>query len=552
MSPRAAWTHSSRMRPEASRLGAAASRAGGPANLLGLILAVLLGALALPARAAELQVRFQDGRPPVALQLERVDDTSDELFVSANDLAPALLLERFWKPETRKLVLKFEAHKIQVTVDARLVLDNDQDLLLRVPVRYRQGGVMLPLEFLERVLVPAMGGTIQFDRAGLVLVAGSSARSDVTSVDYDVSPGATQVRVHLTRAFRYRVEATSHEIIRVTVFEAHIDAVSLTADHPTPLVRTLRAEQRPNQAVLYLEVAQGSEGFESSSSDDGRTVLLTLKRASERTPAPDFRLPHVAQAAERPRDADSLDVIVLDAGHGGYDHGVQVPGHDEKDVTLALAQQLEPLLERDLHVKVVLVRDTDRAITPERRAEIANRAHGDLLISLHCNGWYDAHTGGFETLSAAPEPAPREDAAPGGEGARAQASRLPAATGTPSAEAARGAGSATTANDFRPWYTAQAPFVERSQTLAQLLQSELGRRLTLANRGARQADVEVLKGMAMPAVLLEVGFLTNPGEVETITGGEFVNDLEAGIVAALQRLKEQSAPAGAGSPGTTP
>ena len=88
--------------------------------------------------------------------------------------------------------------------------------------------------------------------------------------------------------------------------------------------------------------------------------------------------------------------------------------------------------------------------------------------------------------------------------------------------------------------------------MAQLLQSELGRRLTLANRGARQADVEVLKGMAMPAVLLEVGFLTNPGEVETITGGEFVNDLEAGIVAALQRLKEQSAPAGAGSPGTTP
>src|SRR2546426_9697330 len=114
------------------------------------------------------------------------------------------------------------AGRIQVTVDTRLVLDTDQDLLLHVPVRYRQGGGMLPLEFLERVLAPAMGGTIQFDRAGLALVVSSGAGSDVTGVDYDVSPDATQVRVHLTRALKYRVEATSHEIVRLTLFEARI------------------------------------------------------------------------------------------------------------------------------------------------------------------------------------------------------------------------------------------------------------------------------------------------------------------------------------------
>jgi N-acetylmuramoyl-L-alanine amidase len=96
-------------------------------------------------------------------------------------------------------------------------------------------------------------------------------------------------------------------------------------------------------------------------------------------------------------------------------------------------------------------------------------------------------------------------------------------------------------SDFVSWDTVQQPFVEKSRMLAEYLQVELGRRLSIPNRGAKQADVELLKGAAMPAALLEVGFLTNPDEAATITGDAFANDLAAGVVAAMRRMRGQPA-----------
>jgi len=515
---------------------------------LALVLAALPGT-ATP-RAGELEIGYDDGRPPGSLPLDRIDDASDELYVSADGLARALRLERFWKPETRKMVFKIDERRIQVTVDTRLVIDGEEDVLLHVPVRYREGAVMLPLEFLERVLAPAAGGTLRFDRAALALRVGVGgiAGSDVTAVDYDASPQSTRCRVHLTRPLRQRTEATSPEMIRLTLFGAHVDPVALAADRPTPGVRSVRAEQRQDAAVLYFELERAIPGFESTVADGGRTVILALQRSPEPIPAPEFKLPRKLPEPASTRAArDSFDVLVLDPGHGGYDRGVQASGLVEKDVTLSLAEQLEPLLERDLGMRVVLVRSGDRALTAENRAEIANRAHGSALISLHCNGWVDAKTRGFEALSEAPE---------GGAGSAAVSPEVTAdadAVAAPAASAGAAAGTSRAADvervaDFRPWYTAQTPYVERSRQLAELLQMELGRRLVFPNRGLRQTDVDVLKGVAMPAVLLEIGFLTNPEEAAAISSPDFAPQLAAGIVAALQRLRGLKAETSPDSP----
>lgn len=472
----------------------------------GALVAVML--LAAPLAAEDLRVQFEDGRPERRLGLSRVESESLEWYVSANALALALDLERFWKPETRKLVLKLGERRVQVSVDTRLVLDDGRDVLLRVPVRYRRGNVMLPLEFIERVLDPSSDGTLRFDRSQLLLQVGRT-QTDVARIEYRTEGGDPEVHIHMSRAFRHRVQATSHELIRVRIFDAQVDPVAVAAERPLPLIRTVRAEQRSREAVLYLELDERVDDYESRTDNRGRTIVVTLRRPLDPMPLPEFKLPEPTTALDTPTDGKRCALLILDAGHGGTDTGVRGSGLIEKDVTLELAIQMKRLLRRKTDMRVELLRDADRAITDDRRAELANKMNGDLLISLHCNGWFDHDAAGFEVLFV---------------GSQAML---------------RTTGGSNDATDFRPWNSAQLPFAGRSEIFANMLQIELGNQVRIPNRGARDSDLDFLKGIAMPAVLVELGFLTNPSEADALSDPAFTESIATAIAAAVERYCEQ-------------
>jgi N-acetylmuramoyl-L-alanine amidase len=153
-------------------------------------------------------------------------------------------------------------------------------------------------------------------------------------------------------------------------------------------------------------------------------------------------------------------------------------------------------------------------LTADRRAELANKAQGDILISLHCNGWFDGTANGFEVLFVGPQN-------------MLQSEEMMAAT-TPDAGSL-----------FRPWDTAHLPYAGRSQALAQMLQIEMGRSLPMTNRGAKEANIEFLKGLAMPAVLVEIGFLTNAQEAAVLSDPSYPEALAGSIAAAVERFCEQ-------------
>jgi N-acetylmuramoyl-L-alanine amidase len=244
-------------------------------------------------------------------------------------------------------------------------------------------------------------------------------------------------------------------------------------------------------------------------------------------PRPEFKLPAASDpVAVGERESEACQVLILDAGHGGYDDGVRVPGVAEKNMTLEITKKMKPFLEDRLGMRVELLRRGDRALTADRRAELANKAQGDILISVHCNGWFDDTANGFEVLFVGPRD-------------MLQSEEMMTAT-TPDARAL-----------FRPWDTAHLPYAGQSQVLAQMLQIEMGRTLPIANRGAREANIEFLKGLAMPAVLLEVGFLTNPQEAAVLSDPSYPEALAAAIAAAVERFCEQFEAEGhsAGMPG---
>ena len=94
-----------------------------------------------------------------------------------------------------------------------------------------------------------------------------------------------------------------------------------------------------------------------------------------------------AFAPEGPAGPRPIRVIVLDPGHGGTDAGVTAHGAVEKDLTLQLARLVKAELERRMSARVVLTRDADKVVTEAQRAERANQARADLVISLHFDGF---------------------------------------------------------------------------------------------------------------------------------------------------------------------
>jgi N-acetylmuramoyl-L-alanine amidase len=476
----------------------------------------LVAAVQLPgvAHAERLVVLHEGGTRSYALNLVQLEPGSAEWYVSANELARALDLERFWKPETRKMVFKVGDRRVQVTVDTRLVLSGGEDVLLHVPVRYQRGSVMLPLEFVEVALVPASEERWTYDADEGTLRVGRGEQ-DILGISYRTVQGDTEIRVSMRRGFRYRTEAGSSRIVRLRIFGARVDPISMAEEAPAPLIRTVRAEQLEGEATLYFELDRDVDGYEDDEEDGGKTIVILLRRPLDPVPRPEFKLPAASDpVAVGDNESGSCRVLILDAGHGGYDDGVRVPGVSEKNMTLEITKKMKPFLEDRLGMRVELLRRGDRALTADRRAELANKEQGDILISVHCNGWFDDTANGFEVLFVGPRD-------------MLQSEEMMTAT-TPEAAAV-----------FRPWDTAHLPYAGQSQVLAQMLQIEMGRALPIANRGAREANIEFLKGLAMPAVMLEIGFLTNPQEAAVLSDPSYPEALAAAIAAAVERFCEQ-------------
>lgn len=194
-------------------------------------------------------------------------------------------------------------------------------------------------------------------------------------------------------------------------------------------------------------------------------------------------------------------VVVIDPGHGGVDPGSIGPrGTREKDVALGIARELAAALRNNGSIDVVLTRNTDTLIALADRPRIANLANGDLFISIHANAHkHRRSVSGFETYFLAV--AQTEDAA-------RVAQMENAAARYETGKSAKELDPIT----FMLRDLVQNAYLIESLRWAELVQGTLGGNLDAPNRGVKQAGFYVLVGTNMPAVLVEVGYITNAQE----------------------------------------
>lgn len=282
------------------------------------------------------------------------------------------------------------------------------------------------------------------------------------------------------------------EGLQITVELDEARQVRAARIHPKAVVLDLVGEGAPADAALPTDA-------QLLAFAEGQTLTRTQLAGTDRT------------------------LVVLDAGHGGFDHGaVGVTGTREADIALQLVQRTARQVQARLGAEVLLTREEDIFVGLTQRARIANNAEADLFVSIHANAAMGPGAWGIETYSmdtasdsGAARVAARENAIAweqgGSEGADQLAAKL------------------ITAGTMR-----------LSKELAAHVQAEVCRRLatvygdaTVRDLGTKTALFTVLTRTRMPAILFESSFVSNPTDERKLRAPHFQEALATAITDAI-------------------
>jgi len=192
-----------------------------------------------------------------------------------------------------------------------------------------------------------------------------------------------------------------------------------------------------------------------------------------------------------------MKTIMVDAGHGGSDPGAMNGQHKEKVYTLQIAKRLQAQLEK-LGFRVIMTRTGDTYPTLQERAALCKKYKPDLYISIHCNSSTNKTPAGIETYRAVPV-----------------------------------GGTETKGSKVKTEKQSANEFDANSSRLAFEMQKGLVAATGAADRGARHQAIYVIGNATCPAVLLEVGYLSNDAELKKIASPEYQNKIVSGILAGL-------------------
>ena len=253
-----------------------------------------------------------------------------------------------------------------------------------------------------------------------------------------------------------------------------------------------------------------------------------------------------------------LKTIIVDPGHGvrppgstgHFSPGASGSYSFERNVTLAIALKLQAAIEKDLNgVKVVLTRKTEEDVSWPRRSEIANENKGDLFISIHCNALADRHVS--EVVGHKHhKPIYRTVTVPNHSGkgvlllvygawrtreqeTAIKTTQIEEDTDMNSAVDPNDPGAAILINEYK------RKFRKQSIHLANLINTEFVDTDGRPSEGIREQGVLVLCHSAMPAVLVETGYIDNPDDEAYLNSEDGQNEIVASIVRALQNYKDE-------------
>lgn len=380
------------------------------------------------------------------------------------------------------------------------------------------------------------------------LVSAQNTLERISAVERGDKQGHV-VRFHLTQAAdSFKVVQPTPELIQLKLYGQNIDTTGITKQQPNAVFGGFHLYRMVNGYGVDIELKPGNYFTARAYPDqNGRHLLLglTTTSLSEITVLTDriepimwsqFSLYNTTEdysledmAADgffgNSYEDRRFKVIVIDAGHGGHDPGTvnRAMRLQEKDIALAVALKVGEYIEQNLpDVEVVYTRKDDRFVTLSERGLIATRAKADLFVSIHVNAAANPQAYGAEVfflgLARSPsalEVMKRENTVPNGSNGSLDLSE----------------------EDLLVYELTNAGNMAASQRLGELIEEQFRTRAGRRSRGVKQAGLEALWHAATPAVLVELGFLSNPEEARYMSSEYGQSILASAVFRAIRDYK---------------
>ncbi len=487
------------------------------------------------AQGGPITVLAREGRrtlPTIELQGHQM--------VGLDDLAGLFQLQVREDTAARAITSTYKGQTIVMTPDQSLVSSSGRLVSLPAPLTRRNNRWLVPVEFISRALAPIYDVRLDLRPASRLLILGDLRVPRVTA-QYDDSPSLLRVTLETTpRATATIAQEQGRLLVRVDA-----DALDATLPPPPPQQlltgirvvdpNTIQLDLGPRfsafrasppvssgaAALVTIELVGTAIETSSVSAPGGATADKSVVPGAPIAPgasvAPDGALP-VFGGATRP----TIRTIVIDPGHGGDDSGVKGAGGAlEKDVALAVARRLKGAIEGRLGMRALLTREGNR-VDADGRAAIANNNKADLFISLHANGSPRATLRGAVIYTLSLDRV--------GEDARRQ-SEADRAVLQVFGGGAREVG-------LVEWELAQAAHLDGSNAFAGIVDQKLRTTAGLPSVALQRAPIRNLAGTNMPAVLIEMGYLSNAEEEKLLTSSEFQNSIALALTEAVAAFRD--------------
>ncbi|MFM1960976.1 MAG: hypothetical protein RL588_2493 [Pseudomonadota bacterium] len=432
---------------------------------------------------------------------------------------------------TAQLQQKPLGRQQKIGTGARRIGLNDFTTSLRYPYQNPQQAGEMDEVFVVRMSFRRWMGALLLAVAGGVMSLAPPQvwAGDLNAVRLGGDRTATRLVIDLSDEASGRLVSESGGKVVVALAGAELAAPMRGSGQG--LVRGWSVAPQAGGARLTIEVADGVQirrRFLLPPGDGApgyRYVIDLAPAAARTTPAPagaqltSLKTPAPAAASRKGArsKSDSRRIVVIDAGHGGKDPGAIGGDRQEKDLTLAAALSLRDRLERTGRYRVVLTRDRDVYVPLDARVQIARKANADLFISLHADSGPDESVRGASVYTLA-------DRAVGRSARLVTRDDWFMKAGYHSDQSVSGI----------LFDLTQRATKNRSATFAQLLLDEVGDEQALLRRSHREAGLAVLLAPDVPAVLLEMGFITNPDDQAFLADPASRGRLVAAVASAIE------------------
>jgi N-acetylmuramoyl-L-alanine amidase len=476
---------------------------------------LVLGAAGGPVSAAEsVVILFDTHRREVAavtrgpIEMLPIDAVVAGMGVSTHSDVPAGSVTLAY--QGRELVLYHNKSLASVAGDLRL---------LSGPSILADGRWLVPIDGMPLLLRYLFGKPVEWRAPSRVLLIGD-VRIPRVQVSSFVSGDSVRIVLESTEKVPFRVSQGEGRVA-VTI-ERDLVEVKLEQERLTGGIVELLQHSPGKENVITVTLGRRFQNLKASEQEAPPRLVLELF-ATPATASPPPAAADGAPKASTPGPR-APRIVVIDPGHGGPMVGAQGPGGTlEKDVTLAIARKLRAAIA-NLGYQAFLTRDKDEDIPHDQRTAIANNYKADIFVSIHANGSRVHSAKGSEVYFLAHEASDSE------------ARRLAMLEGAVVMD-----GGASPGSDLALilWNMAQAEHLAESSVLASRVHEALGEVTGASSRGVKQAPFRVLVGAAMPAVLVEVGFLSNAEEEKLLVNDAYQGRVAGAILRGMARYFER-------------